>query len=280
MSHKFNILIAYPYLKKPCIDEIKDLSDSRVIIDSGAFTAWKAGKVIDINEYCSFIKNLPFEPWKYFMLDVIGDPIKTKKNYDIMLRQGLNPIPIFTRGDDIKELDEYYKTSDIVGIGGLVGTKQNKGFVKGIMEKVKGRKVHWLGFANSKYISYYKPYMCDSSSWASPLQFKSLNIYYGKGIFKTISKIDCIKKPTKEIIDLLEWYGEDYKLLQFEKQWVNSGRNESILERATTKSYSLFQYDIHKNFNTKYFLAISNLVDLKRLYKGFKFWKSKGVIKI
>lgn len=280
MSHKFNMLIAYPYLKKPCMDEIKLLSDSRVVIDSGAFTAWKAGKVIDINEYCSFIKNLPFEPWKYFMLDVIGDPIKTKKNYEIMLRQGLNPIPIFTRGDDIKELDEYYKTSDIVGIGGLVGTKQNRGFVKGIMEKVKGRKVHWLGFTNANYISYYKPYMCDSSSWVSPLKFGCLKIYTGKGEFKTVAKIDCIKKPSKEIEDLIKAYGEDPQLLKYSSQWVNSGKGDSVMEKITMKSFPLFQYDINKNFNTKYFLAVASSLQIRLLHQGFKFWKNKGVIKL
>jgi hypothetical protein len=214
------------------------------------------------------------------MLDVIGDPIKTKKNYDIMLRQGLNPIPIFTRGDDIKELDEYYKTSDIVGIGGLVGTKGNNGFVKGIMEKINGRKCHWLGFTRADFISYYKPYMCDSSSWAMTLLYGTIKLYVGKGKFKSVSKKDCIKKPAKEIIDLLEWYGEDYKLLQYAKQWKNSGRGDSIIERLATKSYPLFQYDIHKNFNTKYFLALSSEWQIRLLYQGFKFWKEKGIIKL
>jgi hypothetical protein len=272
--------MAYPYLKQASIDIIKNLQDSRVIIDSGAFTAWKAGKTIDINEYCSFIKNLPFEPWKYFMLDVIGDPNKTKKNYEVMLGQGLHPIPIFTRGDDLTELDNYYKTSDIVGVGGLVGTKGNNGFVKGIMEKINGRKVHLLGFTKADFISYYRPYMCDSSSWAMTLLYGTIKLYVGKGKFKSISKKDCIKKPTKEIIDLLEWYGEDYKLLQYAKQWKNSGRGDSVIERLATKSYPLFQYDIHKNFNTKYFLAVASELQIQLLYQGFKFWKDKGIIKL
>jgi len=38
-------------------------------------------------------------------------------------------VPIFTRGEDPSVLDDYYKTSDVVGIGGLVGTQGNKGFV-------------------------------------------------------------------------------------------------------------------------------------------------------
>jgi hypothetical protein len=122
--------------------------------------------------------------------------------------------------------------------------------------------------------------MCDSSSWAMTLLYGTIKLYMGKGKFKSVSKKDCIKKPAKEIIDLLDRYGEDYKLLQYSKQWKNSGRGDSIIERLTTKSYPLFQYDIHKNFNTKYFLALSSEMQIRLLYQGFKFWKDKGIIKL
>jgi len=169
---KANILVAYPYMKKPMIDLLKENEHrTRFLLDSGAFTAWKAGKPIALDDYCRFIESLPFEPWRYFMLDVIGDPKATLKNYETMLKRGFKPIPIFTRGEDPSVLEDYYKTSDVVAIGGLVGTKGNKGFVKGIMEKVGKRRVHWLGFTDLNFVKHYKPYSCDASSWNNGAQF-------------------------------------------------------------------------------------------------------------
>lgn len=167
-----NILVAYPYMTPKMIDVLNANKDrTRFLLDSGAFTAWKAGKPINLDDYCKFIERLPFEPWRYFMLDVIGNPHATMKNYETMLARGFKPVPIFTRGEDPSVLDDYYKTSDLVAIGGLVGTQGNKGFVKGIMEKVAGRKVHWLGFTNLNFVRYFKPYSCDASSWNNGAQF-------------------------------------------------------------------------------------------------------------
>jgi len=154
----------------------------RFLLDSGAFTAWKAGKPIALDDYCRFIESLPFESWRYFMLDVIGDPAATMRNYETMLKRGFNPIPIFTRGEDPSVLDDYYKTSDLVAIGGLVGTPGNKGFVKGIMEKVGGRRVHWLGFFDCNFVKHYRPYSCDSSTWKVGATFKNFNVVDGSKI--------------------------------------------------------------------------------------------------
>ncbi len=158
---KLNILVAYPYINKMMIETVTEHEGSiRWLVDSGAFTAWKAGKEVSIDAYCKFIEGLPVAPWRYFTLDVIGNPKASMANYEVMLKRGFNPIPIFTRGEDPSVLDEYYKTSDVVGVGGLVGTKGNKGFVNGIMKHVGGRKVHWLGFTNAEYIKHYKPPIC------------------------------------------------------------------------------------------------------------------------
>lgn len=167
-----NVLVAYPYMKPDDISLLQqNKSTTRFLLDSGAFTAWKAGKQINLDDYCRFIESLPFEPWGYFMLDVIGNPGATMKNYETMLKRGFKPIPIFTRGEDVSVLEDYYKNSEIVGFGGLVGTPGNKGFVKGIMDKVNGRKCHWLGFTQLNFIKHFKPYSCDASSWNNGAQF-------------------------------------------------------------------------------------------------------------
>jgi hypothetical protein len=169
---KLNILVSYVYMtNRLCGLLLKNQKDIRLLIDSGAFTAWKAGKRIRLNDYMNFLKKLPIKPWRYFTLDVIGDGEKTWDNYQRMLDEGFKPIPIFTRGEDFAMLDKYYETSDLVAVGGLVGTPGNKGYVKRIMQEIGDRKVHWLGFTHIKYIRYYQPYSVDSSQHCASVQF-------------------------------------------------------------------------------------------------------------
>jgi len=250
---KLNVLIAYPYMK----NKIKNLTENyarlNFLLDSGAFTAWKAGTKINLDEYCNFIESLPFKPWNYFTLDVIGDPAATMNNYQTMLNRGFKPIPIFTRGESIDVLDEYYKTSDIVGIGGLVGTQNNKGFVKGIMHHVKDRKVHWLGFTNIDFIKYYKPYMCDSSSWNSGFQYGQVRFYIGGGKFVRINRKNILDVKIKEVlsrqnIDLLD--------SRKDRAWRNSG-SKTFLDTCAANSAIRLSVDIKKTFGTHLFNAVA-----------------------
>ena len=90
------------------------------------------------------------------------------RNYEIMLSRGYKPTPVFTFGDDLSVIDEYYKTSDFIGIGGLVGRPSNEMLIglDKILKKVNGRKAHLLGFTRVEYLKLLKPYSCDSSSWS------------------------------------------------------------------------------------------------------------------
>jgi hypothetical protein len=263
---KLNLLVAYPYMNKQMIDALQSNKDKiRFVLDSGAFTAWKAGKPIALDDYCKFIDSLPFKPWRYFTLDVIGDPEGTIKNYETMLSRGYKPVPIFTRGEDIKMLDKYFETSDVVGIGGLVGTPKNKGFVNGIMKHVGKRKVHWLGFTSMDYVKHYKPYMCDSSSFDSVLRFATLSVYKGSGQFYKTTKAKFTQEPSQELRKLFDVYNEDIGQLSTQSNWVNTGRNESILERICYKSAYQFQKDLFKNTNVKLFYACTTAWKIKSL---------------
>lgn len=275
---KLNILVAYPYMSNSVISILKEKEeDIRFLLDSGAFTAWKAGKPIDLDEYCTFIENLPIKPWKYFTLDVIGDPEASHKNYEIMLERGFNPVPIFTRGEDLSMIDEYYKTSDVLGIGGLVGTKGNKGFVKGIMEHIGDRKVHWLGFNAKQFLTFYKPYMCDSSSWSAAVRYASCKLYDRNGKWYNVTKKDFIKRPPREIYDLIYRYGIDPKLLAKNAEWKNSGKGEYALEILTCRSWTRYQLDIKKKLGINFFLACASDWQIKLMHESWTYWNKNGV---
>lgn len=250
-----NLLMAFPYVKPDVLRFFAERnSEIRLLIDSGAFTAWKAGSTISIDDYCRFIESLPVKPWRYFTLDVVGNPKGTLENYQIMLKRGFSPVPIFTRGEDPSLLDEYYKTSEVVGIGGLVGTEKNKGFVKGIMRKVNGRKVHWLGFTNLAFMKVFKPYMADSSTWEMGARFASCSLYLGCGLpIVQITKRALQKQlRNQQIVDAIQSYGFNPNDLLIPENW-NGGR--SITRRLGARSQRRLSDDVGKNIGTHLFLA-------------------------
>lgn len=266
---KINLLVAYPYLKKEVIELIRQNQERiRLVVDSGAFTAWKAGKPIAIDDYCRFIEGLPIKPWRYFALDVVGDPLGTLKNYEIMRSRGFEPIPIFTRGEDPSVLEDYYKTSDVVGIGGLVGTQGNKGFVKGIMSRVNGRKVHLLGFTNLAFLKVFKPYMADSSSWGMGARFAMCPLYLGGGQpLVTIKKANVHEQlkdsKIREAILKLKLDPDDF--LRQEK-WNGS---YSITRVAGARSMLRLSEDVGKKLGTNLFLAATTRYEVWLLLEDF-----------
>ena len=273
-----NILVAYPYMKKDVISILNEnYSSIKFLLDSGAFTAWKAGETISIDEYCRFIESLPFNPWKYFALDVIGDPEKTLKNYEVMLERGFRPIPIFTRGEDISIIEHYYKTSDVVGIGGLVGTQGNKGFVKGIMKIIGERKVHWLGFNAKEFISSYRPYMCDSSSWSSSFRYASAKVYEKNGRWISFTKKDMAEKPDRALMNLILDHGVDPRRLAIDSEWSNGNREkEFAIETLTHRTWVKYQDDIFNKLKVNFFLACSTSGQVKLMLRAKKYWEGKS----
>lgn len=81
-----------------------------VILDSGAFSAWRLGKPIKIDEYCDFL--LANQSWMghYVNLDVINpqDPERAaSESFDNLMhmrKRGLKPVPVFHVGEDISWL--------------------------------------------------------------------------------------------------------------------------------------------------------------------------------
>lgn len=270
---KLRILIAWPYMSKDVIEFLKENQKNiTFLLDSGAFTAWKAGKELKVEDYIAFIKSLPFKPWRYFNLDKIGDPEGSHENYVKMLKAGLKPLPVFTRGESPEMLEEYYKTSDVVGIGGLVGTQGNKAFVKGIMEHVGDRKVHWLGFNSKEHLAHYKPYMCDSSSWAAAVRFASVKLYDKNGKWYQVGKQDFATKPPDHILKLIKSYGIDPKRLAQADQWKNSGRGDYALELLTCRSWAKYQIDIMDKLGVNFFLACASKWQVRLMLESWAYW--------
>lgn len=282
----FRLLISFPYWSEEFAAGLSNAGpEVEWVLDSGAFSAFRAGKTIALVDYCDFLERLPVQPYRYFALDVIGDAVATRANYEAMLERGLSPIPIFTRGESQESLERYYETSDTVAIGGLVKTYGNFGFVRGVMELVGERRVHWLGFNRANFIAYYKPAMVDCSSWSYGFRFGDAYVYLGAGRWKHVYRRTLAARPTGVVKEILDFYEVDATKLAMSDQWKQGGVDGVATEVETLccRSWARYQDEVYEQFETRFYLAMTGswwhpslMFEARQWWAGKKARRAKG----
>jgi hypothetical protein len=157
-------------------------------LDSGAYSAWTRGAQIDIDEYIAFIRCNIEHIEVYASLDVIpGRPGRASTeaqrhqaaeqswaNYLYMVRDGLDPIPVFHYGEDFKYLERMLAFGcTYIGIGGLVSvTGPNR---MSWLDRVFARltdagghplvRTHGFGMTSIPLIFRYPWFSVDSTTW-------------------------------------------------------------------------------------------------------------------
>lgn len=87
-----DLLVAYQYLKE-FLKRRHKYNVNKWIIDSGAFTVWKTGKVIDLHEYMAMARDTDAQ--EIVMLDVIGGTVEQNmRNAEIFLSAGLRQMVV------------------------------------------------------------------------------------------------------------------------------------------------------------------------------------------
>ena len=274
MVKPLNILCAYPYLKPDVISYLQKFDRDYpnvlcLFVDSGAFTAFNTGKTITLDEYCKFIDALPFKPWRYILLDVIGNDVATKQNYLEMLDRGFDPVPVFTHGTDWSDVDYYYDRSDFICYGGLVGKKGSAQVINDIakfMNYTKGRNAHLLGYTSIKYLKKFRPYSCDSSSWNSSLRYGNLMVYMGNGVMQSLDRKTFAANPNQNVKDRIKLMGCDLAKLKLKEGWVGG---DSELGAVGAASWVNLSIDVEKNLGTKLFLACAGLWQVELVCKSY-----------
>lgn len=167
-------LESYHYVKNQISVDSMRSQGARVFLDSGAFSAYTLGKVIDINAYCDYIKTNADIIEVASVLDGIGDPMLTYQNQCVMEQQGVKPLPCFHWGEDERWLEYYVANYEYITLGGMVphSSAENKVWLDRIWSKylcdADGRpklKVHGFGMTSIPLMTRYPWYSVDSSSW-------------------------------------------------------------------------------------------------------------------
>lgn len=65
-----------------------------IMIDSGAFTAYRQGTTIALDDYCAFLAEHAGLGARAVQLDVIGEAAPSRANLDRMRDKGLDPMPV------------------------------------------------------------------------------------------------------------------------------------------------------------------------------------------
>jgi hypothetical protein len=243
----------------------------KFLLDCGAFTAWKSGKPIHLDDYCRFLDSLPIKPWKYFALDVVGDPVATMRNYRIMLDRGYKPMPVFTPNQEYADIDEYYKTADLIGCGGLTDKYGSKGLIHltKVFKHVRDRPIHLLGYTKPAFIKHFKPYSCDSSSWSRSQRYGLCDIWYGNGEYVQLTRRDAANKPSQKVMDSIRRLGFSVGDLAKEMSWRGSTNIAQIISARTWVKYMI---EAQKNINTSLFLAMGDKASLNRAMEAWDYW--------
>lgn len=171
----------------------------RFFLDSGAYSAWTKGSVIDIDEYCAFIRAniehidvypcldvIPGKPGAYNATEKERDEAAeaTWRNYLYMVGEGLDPIPVYHYGEGMQHLERMLDYGcQYIGIGGLVAVPNplrvlwlDRVFKR--ITNAKGEplvKTHGFGMTSVNLIFRYPWYSVDSTTWIK--QTMSGNVY-------------------------------------------------------------------------------------------------------
>ncbi len=191
------------------LDHNKEHHNTKVFVDSGAFTAWTQGKQLDIDEYINYLNANTNEltlfasvdniPGKFRRLATLKEkqqsPILSWKNYMYMRERVVDKdklLPVFHIGEDFKHLNNMCniildgKHIPYIALGGTVGlnatTKDN--WYKQCFKIIKQSnnpnvKVHAFGMTSTNILENFPFNSADSTSWLMTANNGNIITRYG-----------------------------------------------------------------------------------------------------
>lgn len=163
------LLVSYFYL-----EQFLKIRDRLVIrdwaMDSGAYSAFNSGGVIDLGEYIDCCQRmLASDPQltEVFSLDVIGDWRATKKNTEAMWAAGVPAIPVYHVKEPpalLKEMAAEYPKIALGGVAKLKAKWKNE-FAEQCFARVWPKRIHGFGFGSERSILGLPFESVDATNW-------------------------------------------------------------------------------------------------------------------
>lgn len=170
-------------MKKPvAVNKIK------LMLDSGAFSAWSRNGSIDLKAYIAYVKRNERYLYSYVTLDVLAAGVESKRtrasleagaeasyrNHCEMKAAGLKPIPVYHQGESFSHLERMLKDGEpYIGISTrkdimVDGQRSFLDRVYTMLTDKEGRpivKTHGFGITSPQLLLRYPFYTVDSTSW-------------------------------------------------------------------------------------------------------------------
>lgn len=182
-----NLLLSFAFYARDNLAQYRALMPcGRIMVDSGAFTAYTKGKVIGLDAYADFLHTWAGSYDTAVTLDVIGDPKATAANTRRLHERGLPVMPVFTRGGKLADFDAMVAECGYVCVGGGVGIPQALSIPRlaGLQRRAQdlGGGIHALGLGNMDGLRKVRPYSADASNISLAFRYGKLVIYDGKQV--------------------------------------------------------------------------------------------------
>lgn len=165
------ILCSYWYFKSKPLEAFCETLGyvPEILLDSGAYSAYAAGKNINLLDYMNYIENNASYISQYISLDVIGDDALTRVFYEIMCFKGYDPIPVFHYNGE-PDTFRYYLDRGVarIALGGTVPIADKSIIVQwcnALSEENPDVEFHLLGSTSSKLLECDSIVSCDATSW-------------------------------------------------------------------------------------------------------------------
>lgn len=167
------------------------------MLDSGAFTAWVSGKMVDLPDLirtCNMLQDRYSDcmDWTFISLDVIPgfkgtDPtpddlrtawVQSARNYQTMCRQVQGHVkPVFHTGDPWELAEVHYTQARYLGIGmsqDLSETERVR-FAVRVAKRLGGRQLHGLAATGHRMLRAAPWYSVDSAAWIQSAAMGGIN---------------------------------------------------------------------------------------------------------
>lgn len=224
-----DLLLSYAFHAKRNLAEVRDRLPvgSRLMVDSGAYTAWTKGHQVTVDEYAEYLQRNE-GGWDYAIsLDVIGDWKASARQTDALLAMNIPVMPVFHYGSPLSEFDRLAALSPYVCAGGMkplaYQQKAMTGYLKMLVDRGKdrGAVIHALGVGGVNTIVKSGVYSCDSSTVSMAPLAGGIVVFDGR---KVVMLRANDKEGLKRAAPRLQKYGFPTAVIMKEGKWTSGER--------------------------------------------------------
>lgn len=198
LKYPINALVSFHYFENQDIKEMTNWG-LRIIGDSGAYSAASQGTQINVKAFSNWGKKWQDSLCWLASLDVIGDAKGSRKNFDLLRKEGLEVVPTLHYGAEPSLISDYVKEGvDFIGLGGMVPHKSEPqrllrwglSMFRYARDHHPEVRFHGWGVTHPSLVMNLPWFSVDSSGFSSAYRFGRLSLFDPRVAKKVGIKLD------------------------------------------------------------------------------------------